>query len=183
MARAEGGGPEPGRRQELTNTVAAGLSVVAVAPPCAEILAKIAAVAAGCRGRPSGGLALAGAALPTRPEAAQGHRPGRNKHRAQRARWQGQWREAQGCRCYLVDDDRLIHLLSWQQIQDHDELLTARRQGKEAGLIPADHLRLWVVAEGTHGIWPGVPPLFPTAEMSLDYSHCAAQVHQVAPAP
>ena len=135
-----------------------------------------------CRWRPIGVLALDGADLPTRPEEAKGHRPGRKKHRAKRARWQGQWREAKGFRFYLVDDDRIVHLLSWHQIQDHDELLTALRQVKDAGLIPEDHLRLCVVADGAHWIWQGVQHLFPTAEMILDYYHCAEHVHQVATA-
>jgi hypothetical protein len=175
-------GVSTARMHELTNTVAEGLGVLDVAPPRAEILAKIAAVAAGRRWRPIGVLAIDGAELPTRPEEAKGRRLGRKKHRAKRAHWQGQWREAKGFRFYLVDDDRILHLLSWHQIQDHDELFAALRQVKEAGLIPEDHLRLCVVADGAHWIWQGVQQLFPTAEMILDYYHCAERVHQVATA-
>ncbi len=177
-----GVGLSTARMHELTNTVAAGLGVLDVAPPRAEILAKIAAVAAGRRWRPIGVLAIDGADLPTRPEEAKGRRPGRKKHRANRARWQGQWREAKGFRFYLVADDRIIHLLSWHQIQDHEELFAALRQVKEAGLIPEDHLRLCVVADGAHWIWQGVEQLFPAAEMILDYYHCAERVYQVATA-
>jgi hypothetical protein len=170
------------RRHELTNTGAAGLSVLDVAPLSEEILAKIAAGAAGCRWRPIGVLAIDGAEWPTRPEAAKGRRPGRKKHRAKRAQWQGQWREAKGFRFSLVDDDRIIHLLSWHQIQDHEERFAALRQVKDAGLIPEDRLRLCVVADGAHWIWQGVQQLFPTAEMILDYYHCAERVPQVAAA-
>jgi uncharacterized protein (DUF1499 family) len=175
-----GVGLSTARLHELTNTVAEGLGVLDVAPPRQEVLAKIAAVAAGRRWRPIGVLAIDGAELPTRPEEAKGRRPGRKKQRAKRARWQGQWREAKGFRFYLVEDDRIVHVLSWHQIQDHEELFAALRQVKEAGLIPEDQLRLCVVADGAHWIWQGVQQLFPTAEMILDYYHCAERVHQVA---
>lgn len=175
-----GVGLSTARLHELTNTVAAGLGVLDVAPPCEEVLAKIAAVAAGRRWRSIGVLAIDGAELPPRPDEATGRRPGRKKQRAKRARWQGQWREAKGFRFYLVDDDRIVHVLSWHQIQDHKELFAALRQVKEAGLIPEDRLRLCVVADGAHWIWQGVQQLFPTAEMTLDYYHCAERVHQVA---
>jgi hypothetical protein len=168
------------RMHELTNGIAEGLSVLDVAPPRAEILAKIAAVAEGRRWRPIGVLAIDGADLPTRPDEAKGCRPGRKKHRAKRARWHGQWREAKGFRFYLMDKDRIVHLLSWHQIQDHDELFAALKQVKEAGLIPEDQLRLWVVADGAQWIWQGVKQLFPTAEAILDYYPCAEHVHHVA---
>jgi len=176
-----GVGLSPARLQELTNAVAEGLSVVAVAPPRETILAQIAAGAEGRRWRPIGVLAIDGAELPTRPDAAKGHRPGRKQHRAKRAPWQGQWREAKGLRFDLVDDDRSVHLLSWHQIQDPEELFAALRQVKEAGLIPEDPLRLGVVADGAPWIWQGVQQLFPTAAAILDYYHCAEHVHQVAP--
>ena len=180
FAELRGVGVSTARLHELTNGVAEGLNVLDVAPPRAEILAKIAAVAAGRRWRPIGVLAIDGADLPTRPEAARGRRPGRKKHRAKRARWQGEGREAKGFRFYLVDDDRIVHLLSWQQIQDHEELFAALRQVKEAGLIPEEQLRLCVVADGAQGIWQGVQQLFPAAEAILDYYHCAEHIHQVA---
>src|SRR4029434_5278855 len=142
--------------------------VLDVGPSREEVLAKIAAVAAGRRWRPIGVLAIDGAELPTRPEEAKGHRPGRKKQRAKRARWQGQWREAKGFRFYLVDDDRIVHLLSWHQIQDNAALCAALRQVKEAGLIPEEQVRLCVVADGAHWIWQGVQHLFPTAEEILD---------------
>jgi hypothetical protein len=180
LQELSGVGLSTARMHELTNTVAEGLSVLDVTPPRQEILAKIAAVAAGRRWRPIGVLAIDGADLPTRPEEAKGRRSGRKKHRAKRAHWQGQWREAKGFRFYLVDDDRIIHLLSWHQIQDHEELFAALRQVKEAGLIPEEHLRLCVVADGAQWIWQGVQQLFPTAEQILDYYHCAEHVHRVA---
>jgi hypothetical protein len=52
-------------------------------------------------------LAIDGAAVPTRPEAAKGGRPGRKHKRTKRARWQGHWREAKGFRFYLAASDRM----------------------------------------------------------------------------
>jgi len=165
------------RRHELTNAVAEGVGVWDVAPGREELAAKIAPVAEGRRWRPMVGLALEGADVPTRPEAAKGRRPGRKTPRARRARWHGQWREAQGFRFYLVDDDRLVHLLSWQQIQTDEERFAALRQAKAAGLIPTEEVRLCVVADGVPWSWKGVQELFPTAEEIVDYSQCAEHVH------
>ena len=86
---------------EVTQAVAEGLTVLDVAPSREEILAKIAAVAAGQPWRPILVLAIDGADVPTRPETAKGRRPGRKKARAKRARWTGEWREAKGFRFYL----------------------------------------------------------------------------------
>ena len=168
------------RLHTLTNAVAEGLGVLDVAPTRREIEAQIAAVAAGRRQRPILVLAIDGAQVPTRPDTARGRRPGRKKQRAKRARWQGQWREAKGFRCYLLDDDRIVHLLSWHQIQSDEEVFAALQQVKDAGLIPEDQVRLCVVADGAPWIWNGVARLFPTAREILDYYHCSQHVHTVA---
>src|SRR5438067_1613739 len=112
--------------EQITRAVGEGLGVLDVAPSREELAAKIAAVAAGRRWRPIVGLAIDGADVPTRPETAKARRPGRKHQRAKRARWQGQWREAKGFRFYLVDDDRIVHLLSGHQMQDDTELFAAR---------------------------------------------------------
>jgi hypothetical protein len=158
------------------------LDVLEVSPTAAAIAERVAELAAGKTWRPVLVLAIDGAFVPTRPEEAKGAVAGRRHTRAKRAGWQGEWKEAKGFRFSLVDADRIVHVLSWHQIQDPNELFAARRQGKEAGLIPEEHLRLCVVAAGAQWIWHGVPQLFPTAEQLLDYSHCAERVHQVATA-
>jgi hypothetical protein len=168
------------RMPALTNAVAEGVGVLDVAPTREESAAQSAAAAEGRRWRPSVARALDGADVPTRPETAQGRRAGRKRERAKRARWQGQWREAKGFRFDLVDEDRIVHLLSWHQIQDTEELFAALGPVKEAGLIPEEHVRLCVVADGAHGIWQGVRQLFPTAAEILDYYHCAEHVPRLA---
>ncbi len=168
------------RLHTLTNAVAEGLGVLDVAPRRDEVAAQIAAVAEGRRWRPVVVLAIDGAEVPTRPEAAKGQRPGRKTSRAKRACWQGQWREAKGFRFYLVDADRIVHLLSWHQIQSEEELFAALQQVKAAGLLPEEQVRLCVVADGARWIWQRVKALFPTAHEILDYYHCAAHIHALA---
>jgi len=75
-----------------------------------------------------------------------------------------------------------VHLLSWHQIQDEDELFAALQQVKDAGLIPEDQVRLCVLADGARWIWKRVQALFPTAKEILDYYHCSEHVHRVAEA-
>jgi len=165
---------------ELSNAVADGIGVLEVAPPREEITAKITAVAEGRRWRPVMVLAIDGADVPTRPETAKSSRPGGKKVRAKRARWQGQWREAKGFRFYLVAEDRIVHLLSWHQIQSDEDLFAALAQVKAAGVIPEEQVRLCVVADGAKWIGSRVRMLFPTAAEILDYYHCAEHLHQLA---
>lgn len=165
---------------EVTNEVAEGLGILAVSPPQEEIATRIAAVAHGKKQPPIVVLGIDGAQVPTRPETAKGQRPGRKKGRAKRARWQGEWREAKGFRFYVVDADRIVHLLSWHQIQEDEDLFAALQRVKEAGLIPEERIRLCVVADGARWIWQGVQVLFPTAQEVLDYYHCSGYIHRIA---
>jgi hypothetical protein len=165
---------------EVTQAVAAGVTVLEVAPTREEILAKIAAVATGQPWRPILVLASDGAEVPTRPETAKGRRPGRKRARARRARWTGQWREAKGFRFYLLADDRIVQVLSWHQIQTEEEATEALRQVKAAGLIPEEQVRLCVVADGARWIWKQAQALFPSAVEILDDYHCREHLHKIA---
>jgi len=60
-------------------------------------------------------IAIDGAHAPTRPE------PSDWKGK----RGKGKWKEVKGFRVYLVDSDRIVHLISWHQIQDDEELAKA----------------------------------------------------------
>ena len=119
-------------------SVAEGLTVLDVAPSREEIERRIAEVAAGRLRRPVLVLGIDGAYVPTRPDSARGRRPGEARHRAKRARWQGQWRDAKGFRLYLMDGERIVHVLSWHQVQNEDQLGEALKQVKEAGVIPEE---------------------------------------------
>jgi hypothetical protein len=170
------------RMHTLMNQVAEGLTVLDVTPFREEIARRVAEVSAGRFRRPVLVLGIDGAYVPTRPEHARGRRPGRARQRARRALWQGQWRDAKGFRFYLLDGDRIVHLLSWHQIQNEAQLGEALKQIKDAGVIPEEKVRLCVVSDGAEWIWKHVQALFPHARQVLDYYHCAEYLHKMAKA-
>jgi len=165
---------------EVVGQLDQGLTVLDVSPAVEEVAQRVAQVAGGRKWRPIVVLAIDGADVPTRPETAKGGRPGRKRKRAKRARWKGQWREAKGFRFYLVDGERIVHLLSWHQVQSDEELGETLRQVKEAGLIPEDKVRLCVTADGAKWIWKLVKALFPSAVQILDYYHCCGHFYKLA---
>lgn len=164
----------------ITNAVGSTLGVLEVAPSAAQIQARIVQVASQQKWKPIVVLTIDGADVPTRPESAKGKRAGRKKVRARRARWKGEYRQAKGFRFFLVDEDRIVQLLSWHQLQSEEELGQALKQVKEAGLIPEDQVRLCAVADGDPWIWKWVEKWFPTARQILDFYHCSSYLHQVA---
>jgi len=168
------------RLHTLTNQAAEGLTVLDVAPSRAEIDQRVAQVAAGRFRRPVLVLGIDGAYVPSRPESARGRRPGYARYRARRARWRHEWHEAKGFRFYLLDGDRIVHLLSWHQVQSEDELGKALKQVKDAGLLPEETVRLCVVGDGAEWIWKHVQALFPSACQVLDYYHCSEYLHKMA---
>jgi hypothetical protein len=168
------------RLHALTNPVAEGLSVLDVAPSREESDQRVREVAAGRFRRPVLVLGIDGAYVPSRPESARGTRPGQGRKRARRARWKHEWREAKGCRFYLLDGDRIVQVLSWHQVQTKAELGEALKQVKDAGLIPEDTVRLCVVCDGADWIWEHVEALFPEACQVLDYYHCSEYLHRMA---
>src|SRR5215472_5490228 len=130
------------RMHTLTHQVAEGLRVEEVAPSREEIDRRVGQVATGRFRRPVLVLGIDGAYVPSRPESARGCRPGQARHRARRARWRHEWREAKGFRFYLLDGDRIVHVLSWHQVQNEHELGEALRRVKDAGLMPEETVRL-----------------------------------------
>jgi hypothetical protein len=155
------------------------LGVLEVSPTAAEMAHRVAEMAAGKTWRPVLVLAIDGAFVPTRPEQAKGPALGRRRTRAKRAPWQGEWKEAKGFRFYLVDQERIVHLLSWYQVGCDEKVGAALRQVKEAGLIPEDQVRMCIIGDGAKWIWNQVKTLFPTAVQILDYYHCSEHVHKV----
>src|SRR4029453_14749474 len=87
--------------------------------------------------------------------------------RARRARWRGQWRDAKGFRFSLLDGERIVHVLSWHQVQNEAQLGAALKQVKEAGVIPEEQGALWAACVGAGGDGARVcgnmsRPCFPT---------------------
>ena len=167
------------RLHTLTHQAAEGLRVLDVAPSREEIDRLVAQVAAGRFRRPVMVLGIDGAYVPSRPESARGIRPGQGRKRARRARWKHEWREAKGFRFYLLDGDRIVHVLSWHRVQSKAELGDALKAVKDAGLIPEDTVRLCVVCDGADWIWEHVEVLFPNACQVLDYDHCSEYLHRM----
>lgn len=175
------------RIHTLTNQVAQGLSVLEVmslgltlAPSRDEIERRVAEMGASRFRRPVLVLGIDGAFVPSRPERARGRRPGQARYRARRASWRHAWYEAKGLRFYLLDGDRIVHLLSWHQVQGEADLGQALTQLTEAGLIPEEMVRLCVVGDGADWIWKNVQALFPDATQVLDYFHCSEYLHRMA---
>jgi hypothetical protein len=170
------------RMHTFTQQVADSLSVVDVAPSREEIDRRVAQVAAGRFRRPVLVLGIDGAYVPSRPDSARGRRPGQARQRARRARWRHEWREAKGFRFYLLAGERIVHVLSWHQVCNEEDLGEALQQVKDAQLIPEDTVRLCVIGDGAEWIWKHVQALFPHARQVLDYYHCAEYLHKVAKA-
>jgi Uncharacterised protein family (UPF0236) len=170
------------RMHTLTNQAAEGLTVLDVAPSREAIDQRVAELAAGRFRRPVLVLGIDGAYVPSRPDSARGRRPGQARQRARRARWRHEWREAKGFRFYLLDGDRIVHVLSWHQVQTEGALGEALQQVKDAGVIPEETVRLCVICDGAEWIWKHVQALFPQACQVLDYYHCAEYLHKVATA-
>jgi Uncharacterised protein family (UPF0236) len=170
------------RLHTFVHQAAEGLGVLDVAPSRDEIERRIEERAAGRFRRPVLVLGIDGAYVPTRPESARQRQSGQGRCRARRASWRGQWRAAKGCRFYLIHDERIVHVLSWHQVQNEAQLGDALQQVKAAGLIPEDQVRLCVVCDGASWIWQHVESLFPNARQGLDYYHCKEYLHKVAKA-
>jgi hypothetical protein len=167
------------RMHTLSNAMADGLSVLDVAPDADKIRAQIRTLRAAKRRRPVMALAIDGAHVPTRPDEAGDVIDAPKRHRARRAPWKGSYREAKGLRLYAFDDERIVHVLSWHQVQEDDAIGEALDHIKKSGLIPEDEVRLCVVGDGAPWIWNQIQSRFPTARQVLDYDHCCERIHRV----
>jgi hypothetical protein len=165
---------------EVVGEVGWGLGALEVSPTAEEIAHRVASVAQGQKQPPILVLAIDGAHVPTRPQGAKRPGKGRKRKRARRARWHGEWKEAKGFRFYLVDKERIVHVLSWHQIQKDDQVGEALRQVKEAGLILEEQVRLCVMGDGAKWIWNQAKELFPSAVQILDYYHLSERLHKAA---
>jgi hypothetical protein len=118
--------------------------------------------------RPVRVVAAAGAAVPPRPAAQSRHEK----------RGAGEGKEAKGFRRYLVGQERIEQILSWQQIATEEEFGEALRFA--ATLSPVERVRLALWGEGAKWLWTPLQAAFPTGKEILDYSHCSERVHHVA---
>jgi len=168
------------RMHTLTNEMADRLSVLDVSPDVDDIRAQIRTLQAGQWRRPVMVLAIDGAHVPTRPDEAGELIDAPKRHRARRARWKGGYKEAKGLRWYAFDAERIVHILSWHQVQEDDAIGEALDHIKEKGLIREDEVRLCVIGDGAPWIWHQIQARFPQARQVLDYYHCSERLHRVA---
>ena len=130
-------------------------------------------IAARCQGvnesswRPVMVVASDGAHVPTRPKAKRNEKRG-----------QGRWQEAKGFRIYLLGKDRIVHVVSWHQIQNEEQF------GEDLSLVASrisqDNLRIGLLGDGADWLWKHMVACFPKGRQILDYYHCAEHIYRVA---
>jgi hypothetical protein len=157
---------------DTTNKIAEGLEITDICPAKAEIEQKINELAENSFRRPVMMLAIDGAHAPTRPE----NSPRKGK------RGKGEWKEVKGFRLYLIGEKRIIHLISWHQIQKDRDLAADLLAIAKAGLIPENKVRLCIIGDGAEWIWNRTSEIFPTAKIVLDYYHCSEYLHDASAA-
>lgn len=154
---------------KVTRDIAGKLNVLDACPSRDELLLRLQNIAADKFGRPVLMLALDGAHVPLRPEPSP--RSGK--------RGKGNWKESKGFRFYFVDSERIIHLISWHQVQSDKELVNALQAIKDADFFPEERVRLCVTGDGAPRIRNRVKELYPDAKEILDYYHCAEHLHEL----
>ena len=157
---------------ETANRVGNHLDILDVCPTKDEIFKKIDELSKGKFRRPVMMMAIDGAHTPMRPEPS----PWKGK------RGKGEYKEVKGFRLYLIDTDRIVHLISWHQVQDDEEFAQGLLKIREAGLIPEDKVRLSIIGDGAPWIWNKPLEIFPKAKQVLDFYHCSEYIHAVASA-
>ena len=155
---------------ETANRIGNQLNIQDVCPTKDEIEQKINELSKGKFRRPVMMLAIDGAHAPTRPEPS----PWKGE------RGKGEYKEVKGFRLYLIDADRIVHLISWHQVQDEEEFAQGLLKIREAGLIREDKVRLCIIADGAPWIWIKPLEIFPKAKIVLDFYHCSEYIHAVA---
>ena len=155
---------------DVTNEIAQDLNILDVCPNKEEIHGKIESLRGNKFRRPILMMGLDGAHAPTRPEPS----PRKGK------RGKGEWQEVKGFRVYLLDGERIMHLISWHQIKDDKELAKDLVAIKEGGLIPEDKIRMCVIGDGAPWIWNRIEEIFPDSKKVLDYYHCSEYLYDLA---
>jgi len=155
---------------DTLNRVADIADLETVIPDRQEMTRRIEAVKTAPEDRPILVVAADGAHAPTRPKA------GRKTKRGP-----GQWREVKGFRLYLVgDDQRIVPLASWHQIQDAQRFTEDLKQ--VAQRLPVEQVRIALLGDGASWLWNAMSQCFPQGRPVLDYYHCAEHLHTLAKA-
>ena len=113
---------------EVTNAIGQEVGILDTCPSKEDIHKKIEDLSENKFRRPVMMLALDGAHVPMRPEPIPHPRKGKRE--------EGKWKEIKGFRLYLIDDQSIVHLMSWHRVCRDDELAQDLVRIKESGLIP-----------------------------------------------
>lgn len=138
-----------------------------VLPSREQIEERIDRLSRESRWRPILVVASDGAMVPLRPKA-----------RRDAQRGPGKYQEAKGFRLYLVGRDRIVHLASWHQVQDAEELIEDIRL--IAQRVPTEKVRIALLGDGASWLWRAMGQAFPTGKEILDFYHCSEHLHALA---
>jgi hypothetical protein len=155
---------------DVVSEIAGDIQLLDVCPDRAQIHRKIEQLSKDRFRRPVLMIGIDGAHAPTRPEPS----PRKGK------RGKGEWKEVKGFRMYLLDDKKMVHLISWHQIASDKALANDLLQIKQAGLIPEDKVRIAVIGDGAPWIWNRIREIYPDAKKVLDFFHCSQYLHDLA---
>ena len=155
---------------DVVNEIASDIQLLDICPDKTEIHRKIDELSEGRFRRPVLMIGIDGAHAPTRPEPS----PRKGK------RGKGEYKEVKGFRMYLLDDKKIVHLISWHQIKSDKALGNDLLKIKQAGLIPGDKVRLCAIGDGAPWIWNRIKEVYPEAKRVLDYYHCSEYLHDLA---
>mgnify|MGYP000580150539 CR=1 FL=1 len=140
------------------------LSLENVIPSAAEIEHRIEGLATGSSWKPVLMVASDGAHAPLRPPG------GRDEKRGS-----CEYKEAKGFRVYLVGEERIVHIASWHQVADANEICEAL--DFVAKRIPQEKVRIGLIGDGASWLWRAMQKAFPQGREILDYYHCSQRVH------
>ena len=155
----------PDTVHKLTNQVASEVKLTEIIPTAEEISKIIDKIKQNSHRRPVLVFSADGAMVPIRTKE-------KNKPHC--------WKEAKGIRGYLIDGDKIVHLLSWHQIANIGEFREFLKDLRGKGIIPLTKVRLCFVGDGADWIWNCVKKYFPECRQVLDYFHCSEHLNDFA---
>ncbi|MDP2815713.1 MAG: ISKra4 family transposase, partial [Rectinemataceae bacterium] len=158
-------GISPDTVHALTNDLADEIQLSEILPTPEELLPIIDEISKDKKRRPVFVFTVDGAMAPIRTE--ELHAP-------------NCWKEVKGIRGYLIDQDQIVHVLSWHQIASKQDFLHYLIEIKDKNIIPADKVRLCFIGDGAQWIWDLAQQVFPGCREVLDYYHCSEHLHAFA---
>lgn len=158
-------GISPDTVHALANDLADEVKLTEIIPTQEELRVNIDKIAKGKKRRPVFVFAADGAMVPIRTD---------------EPRTPNCWKEARGLRGYLLDDNKIVHVLSWHQIASKQDFLAHLAEIRDKNIIPSDKVRLCFIGDGAQWIWDIVKEIFPDCREVLDYYHCSEHLHAFA---